>query len=136
MGFLGSSAAESYIESNNENRVIQILSDEIGDIKAQLPMVVDEITTLEKVDLDGLYIIYKYKVDLSGYDTSEINIIGFNIKNENTNKACNKPDIPEALNAGVEYHFTYHDLDNNQISSFEITKAICNNFQYKLSKPL
>lgn len=136
MGFLGGSVAESYMESNNEDRVIQILSDNIDDIRAQLPMVVDEITTLEQVDLDGTQIIYKYKVDLSGFDTSQISTIGSNIKNENINEGCNKPDISDVLDAGVKYHYSYYDLDNNQISSFEITRAICDNFQYQPSKPL
>ena len=97
MGFIGGSVAESYMESNNEDRVIQILADNIGDMRAQLPIVVDEITILEKVDLEGLNIIYEYKIELSNLNPSEISTFSFNLKNENTKMACNNPDLHEIL---------------------------------------
>ena len=61
MGFIGAGVAESYMKSNKEDRIIEVLADKIGDIRAQLPMKVDEITILEQVDLEGLNIIYEYK---------------------------------------------------------------------------
>ena len=131
MGLIGGSVAESYMESNNEDRVIQILADNIGDMRAQLPIVVDEITILEKVDLEGLNIIYEYKIELSDLNPSEISTFSFNLKNENTKMACNNPDLHEILEAGIKYHYNYYDLDNNRIPGFEVSKAICANFQYQ-----
>lgn len=131
MGLVGGSVAESYVKSKNEEHVSQILSDSLNDIRSQLPIAVDEITTLENVDLDGLTYIYEYKVDLSDFDTNQIDFIRSNIKNENTNIGCGNPDIVKVLDEGVEYRYLYHDLGNNYITSFDITKSICDNFQYQ-----
>lgn len=131
MGLIGGGVAESYMKSNNEDRIIEALTNNIGDIRAQLPIVVDEVTTLEKVDLEGLNIIYEYKIELSGFNTNEISVFSFNLKNENTEMACANPDLTEILEAGIKYQYNYYDLDSNRIPGFEVSKAICNNFQYQ-----
>ena len=136
MGFIGAGVAESYMKSNKEDRIIEVLAEKIGDIRAQLPMKVDEITILEQVDLEGLNIIYEYKIELSGLNPSEISAFSFNVKNENTNTSCNNPELTEILGAGIKYHYNYYDLDNNRIPGFEVSKAICDTFHYQTPRQL
>lgn len=136
-GAIGGSVAESYLDSNKQDRdmdnqaqAIEILSESISDIKKDLPITVDEITTLEKIDLIGLNIIYEYKLKLVGLSTNERETIGFEMKNENTKVACENTDIVKALKIGVSYQYNYHDLDGLEVPGFKVTQDICNNFQY------
>ena len=134
-GAIGGSVAESYLNSNkqdmdNQAQAIEILSESISDIKKDLPITVDEITTLEKIDLIGLNIIYEYKLELVGLSTNERETIGFEVKNENTKVACENTDVVKALKMGVSYQYNYRDLDGLEVPGFKVTQDICNNFQY------
>jgi|26BtaG_2_1085354.scaffolds.fasta_scaffold03912_4 hypothetical protein len=113
---------DSYIESISKG-----ISDNLYMIKKDLPITIDDVTTLESIDSDELSVIYDYRLKVSGLNDSEKSKLESDIKNENTKSACNNPDMSKFLELGVSYIYNYHDLDNIRINGFEVTKDICDN---------
>ena len=90
-------------------------------------MVVDDVTTLESIDSDGLTVTYDYTVKVSGIDDSERSKLESEIKTANTRNVCENPETSEFLDMGVRYIYNYQDLDDISIRGFEVTKDICDN---------
>lgn len=128
---IDSSSTESVSDSHEQDSSIESISKGISDnlymIKKDLPITVDDVTTLESIDSDGLSVIYGYRLKLSGLNDGEKSKFEADMKNENTKNACNNPDMSKFLELGVSYIYNYHDLDNVRINGFEVTKEICDN---------
>lgn len=107
------------------DNVSEKLSESLDIVRKDLPIPVDDVTTLEGIDSDGLTVIYNYRIKVSGLDPSEKSKFESDIQNVNTKNICNNPKTSKFLEMGVSYIYKYQDLDNISIRGFEVTKDIC-----------
>ena len=124
---------EDFTNSLNQESLSDIeniserLSESLDVVRKDLPIAVDDVTTLEGIDSDELTVIYNYRIKVSGLDPSEKSKFESDIQNVNTRNICNNPKTSKFLEMGVSYNYNYQDLDNISIRGFEVTKDICDN---------
>lgn len=113
--------------TNERERSIQAIYENTEALKKDLPMKIDDVTTLEEVDFDGTTISYRSKVEISGLSDSEKQRLESAVIDGNGKIACETPDIVENLDMGIAYHYDQYDLDDIKIGSYTITKEFCDN---------
>ena len=58
---------EKVTTASNHERDVQEMYRNIDTLKRELPSVIDEVTTLEKIDFDGTTVAFGYRGDISWY---------------------------------------------------------------------
>nr|MBP8046980.1 hypothetical protein [Psychrobacter sp.] len=49
------------------------------------------------------------------------------MRDERTGLACAEAEVMQGINKGFDYQYSYYDLDDSKVASFEVTKDICDN---------
>ena len=115
-----------YSDSTTKNTVVDILHQNLDEIRSNLPMVLDEYTTWEEVDFDGSAMLYSYTIKVSGLDDRDKSALITEIRNTNTKPVCENPESAKLINTGIDYHYIYNDLNGSNIGSFVVSREICN----------
>ena len=118
---------ESVTKASNHERDVQEMYRNIDMLTRELPSVLDEVTTLEKIDFDGTTVTFGYRMKVSGYNASERKEIETVMRNEHTELACAEAEVIQGINMGFDYQYSYYDLDDIKVGSFDVTKDICDN---------
>lgn len=118
---------ESVTTTSNHERDVQKMHRNIDMLTRDLPSVIDEVTTLEKIDFDGKTVTFGYRLKISGYDASERKEIETVMRHEHTKLACAEAEVIQGINTGFDYQYRYYDLDDIKVASFAVTKDICDN---------
>ena len=122
---------EKVTTASNHERDVQEMYRNIDTLKRELPSVIDEVTTLEKIDFDGTTVTFGYRLKISDYNVSKRKELETAMRNEHTKLACAEAEVMQGINKGFDYQYSYYDLDDSKVASFEVTKDICDN----LNKP-
>ena len=120
---------EKVTTASNHERDVQEMYRNIDTLKRELPSVIDEVTTLEKIDFDGTTVTFGYRLDISDYNASKRKEIETAMRDEHTKLACAEAEaeVMQGINKGFDYQYSYYDLDDSKVASFEVTKDICDN---------
>jgi hypothetical protein len=92
-------------------------------LRKQLPMKVDEFTTLVTVATAGRTAIYSYRIDISeselptGWREDQISQLKYNL--------CNHPLMRKMMKQGADYSYQYVDIGGKHILYFKIDEAKC-----------
>ena len=122
---------EKVTTASNHERDVQEMYHNIDTLKRELPSVIDEVTTLEKIDFDGTTVTFGYRLKISDYNVSKRKELETAMRNEHTKLACAEAEVMQGINKGFDYQYSYYDLDDSKVASFDVTKDICDN----LNKP-
>ena len=49
------------------------------------------------------------------------------MRNEHTELACAEAEVIQGINMGFDYQYSYYDLNDIKVGSFDVTKDICDN---------
>ena len=123
---VAASSSEGIADSNHDSD-IQKMDNNVDALKKDLPIAVDEVTTLEKVDFDGSTVTFSYRLKVSDYSESERQEIETVMRSEHTKVVCAAEDVIEGINMGFDYKYSYYDLDDIKVASFNVTKDTCDN---------
>ncbi len=96
-----------------------------NELRKQLPMKVDELTTLLNVVSLGGVLMYGNRISLRTDELNNDEFIGRMKKQLKTN-VCHHEGLMNTLNMGGEYMFSYVNLDGLLIGEINITLADCN----------
>lgn len=118
---------EKVTTASNHERDTQEMYRKIDTLKRELPSVIDEVTTLEKIDFDGKTVTFGYRLKISDYNVSKRKELETAMRNEHTKLACAEAEVMQGINKGFDYQYSYYDLDDSKVASFEVTKDICDN---------
>ena len=118
---------EKVTTASNHERDVQEMYHNIDTLKRELPSVIDEVTTLEKIDFDGTTVTFGYRLKISDYNDSERKELETAMRDERTGLACAEAEVMQGINKGFDYQYSYYDLDDSKVASFEVTKDICDN---------
>ena len=118
---------EKVTTASNHERDVQEMYHNIDTLKRELPSVIDEVTTLEKIDFDGTTVTFGYRLKISDYNASERKELETEMSDEHTKLACAEAEVMQGINKGFDYQYSYYDLDDIKVASFEVTKDICDN---------
>lgn len=118
---------ESVTTASNHERDVQEMYRNINALKRELPSVIDEVTTLEKIDFDGATVTFSYRLEISDYNASERKELETAMRDERTGLACAEAEVMQGINKGFDYQYSYYDLDDIKVASFDVTKDICDN---------
>lgn len=113
--------------SSNREDFLERVYEDIEGSQKDLPAVVDQNTTLEKIDFDGSTITYSYKLKVSGLSDIDNSKLKSAIRSESIDPICKSSDISKMLNMGIGYRYSYYDLTGKFIGGFMVTRDICNN---------
>lgn len=121
---VGKSATQSYYESKSEGQVEKAQELAAIELRKQLPLKVDEYTTLQNALSSGTYLIYHYILSL---DASEIDIASFT--NGMTSKlrgnVCGSDGMSKVIKAGGSYIYQYVSRDGISVAEIKFDKQAC-----------
>lgn len=115
------------IADSNQDSDIQKMQHNVDALRQDLPIAVDEVTILEKVDFDGSTVSFNYRLEVSDYSDLQRQEIETLMRSEQTKIVCEAEDVIEGINMGFDYQYSYYDLDDIKVASFNVTKDTCNN---------
>ncbi len=118
---------ESVTTASNHERDVQEMYRNIDMLTRELPNAIDDVTTLDKIDFDGTTVTFGYRLDISDYNASERKELETVMRNEHTKLACAEAEVMQGINKGFDYQYSYYDLDDIKVASFDVTKDICDN---------
>lgn len=118
---------EKVTTASNHERDTQEMYRKIDTLKRELPSVIDDVTTLEKIDFDGKTVTFGYRLKISDYNASKRKELETAMRDERTGLACAEAEVMQGINKGFDYQYSYYDLDDSKVASFEVTKDICDN---------
>lgn len=118
---------ESVTTASNHERDVQEMYRNIDILTRELPNAIDDVTTLDKIDFDGTTVTFGYRLDISDYNASERKELETVMRNEHTKLACAEAEVMQGINKGFDYQYSYYDLDDIKVASFDVTKDICDN---------
>ena len=118
---------EKVTTASNHERDVQEMYHNIDTLKRELVSVLDEVTTLEKSDFDGKTVTFGYRLKISDYNASKRKELETAMRDERTGLACAEAEVMQGINKGFDYQYSYYDLDDSKVASFEVTKDICDN---------
>ncbi|WP_296193025.1 MULTISPECIES: hypothetical protein [unclassified Psychrobacter] len=118
---------ESVTTASNHERDVQEMYRNIDMLTRELPSAIDDVTTLDKIDFDGTTVTFGYRLDISDYNASERKELETVMRNEHTKLACAEAEVMQGINKGFDYQYSYYDLDDIKVASFDVTKDICDN---------
>jgi hypothetical protein len=94
----------------------------VPEIRKNLPIKVDEITTWLAIQALGPAVPYTYRIDLP---TQDIEAIADNLKNVTTQNACNNKTWRMFLDAGARQRHLYVDESGLHAVQFDIDSNSC-----------
>jgi hypothetical protein len=103
--FVGRSAIDGYSQGQSRGVVEMTQEAAAKELRGQLPMRIDDLTTLERVLSAGTALIYQYRVDFTEREVDD----AWHMKMRNMLAAnvCRQSDMRFALQNGASYQYTY-----------------------------
>lgn len=121
--FVGRSAVDRYFEGQSQGAVEMAQAAAANELRAQLPMRIDDLTTLERVMSAGTTLIYQYRVD---FTESDVDTAWYqSMKNMLATNVCKQSDMRYALGSGARYQYSYIGNDGVMIADFVVTEVDC-----------
>jgi hypothetical protein len=94
----------------------------VPEIRKNLPMKVDEITTWLAIQAAGPAVLYTYRIDLP---KQEVEALADNLKNVTTQNACKNKTWRMFLDAGARQRHLYVDQSGLHAAQFDIDRNSC-----------
>jgi hypothetical protein len=121
--FVGKSAIERYLQGQSRGAVEVAQEAAAQELRKQLPMRIDDLTTLERVMSAGTALIYQYRVEFTG---NEVDVAWHQeMKKTLAANVCEQADMKFALDNGAKYEYSYFGSDGLMIADFVITGSDC-----------
>ena len=121
---VGETTVENYQEGKQEAFLEKGQAMAAEEIRKQLPMRIDEITTLQSVLSAGKALIYNYRMSLKKSDLDTNEFIAKMTENLAHN-VCQQKQMRNILNLGGNYKYVYMGADGLLIGDITITLADC-----------
>ncbi|WP_085905600.1 type II secretion system pilot lipoprotein GspS-beta [Kiloniella majae] len=93
-------------------------------INKNLPMQVDELTTLEAVSSEGAALVYNYKVDVKK-DETDLDVFTSEVKKNLMATMCGKEPFSKLYSAGASYIYLYSDTSGDELTEITIDADTC-----------
>jgi hypothetical protein len=116
-----SSSGQGLSQESGSNPVLK----EIDDLNKSLPKMVDEITELTKVTVEGHTIKYNYHIITVNSEDIDADKFNKNMRGSLEKKICSDPELKSIFNEGVKVTFSYKDKKDQDITEVTITAADC-----------
>ena len=122
--FAGRTAVQEYQKGKGESVVAGAQKIAAEELRAQLPMRVNELTILQSVVSIGTLLMYNYTVDAN---RSEIDLKEFmsTMRSNIKTNVCSHKSMVEAIKYGGRYKYSYVGSDGIYIGDIEIGKKEC-----------
>lgn len=94
------------------------------ELRKQLPMKVDDVTTLQDVSSVGKTLIYEYKLFMSSgmVDKGEFRST---MRAQLVNNACQKEEMKSKIDGGAMYTYKFLGIDGSIIATIKISASDC-----------
>lgn len=121
--FVGRSAVNRFSEGRSRGAIETAQAAAATELRSQLPIRVDDSTTLESVMSAGTTLVYQYRVDFSETDVDTT--WHQNMKKMLARNVCNQSDMRYTLDNGARYQYIYFGNDGIMIADFVVTGSDC-----------
>lgn len=122
--FVGKSAIENYQQGKMQGAVEKAQEIAAEQIRKQLPIQVDEVTTLYNVMVSGRALIYQYRmkrykdrIDLDNFHSEMLAMLKYNV--------CNEKGMRWGIDNGGSFVYYYIGLDGLLIDEITINSSSC-----------
>ena len=122
--FVGKSAVESYQEGKQQGVIEKAVEMAAVELRKQLPIQIDEITTLQTVISVGKTLIYQYRLSRKKSDID----IDYFIENKRENlssNVCQQNGMKSILDKGGKFTYSYLSSDGLYIGEIKVTLSDC-----------
>jgi hypothetical protein len=120
---VGRLAVERYLEGQTQGAIEKAQEEAAKQIRAQLPMRVDDVTTLERVVDAGAMLLYQYNVSLTESDLDAS--WHLNQKNMLITNVCKEPGMRLGLKNGAKYKYDYFGKNGILIAESVVAETDC-----------
>jgi len=127
-GSIGKFAGKSAVQEYRQGKMLGVLAETQREVakqlQQQLPMRIDEVTTLYNVASADELLIYNYRMDIK---KSEIDYTDFmsKMKTQLRTNVCGQKDMAYVIKNGGKYMYVYIGSDGISIGDFKIGKKEC-----------
>lgn len=110
------------LNSVNSARVISDLKGFTTEFRGKLPYRVDEVTILERFSVNGMRVVYGYRIeaDKSQIDGAKLKAT---LEPKSRGAMCAQGTTRRLIASGVSFQHTYFDSSGQQVASFAITSC-------------
>lgn len=122
--FVGKSAVESYQEGKQQGVIEKAAEMAAVELRKQLPIQIDEITTLQTVVSAGKTLIYHHRLSLKKSDV-DIDYFIAKMRENLKNNVCQQKQMKSILDKGGNYAYSYLSADGLFIGEITITSSDC-----------
>lgn len=122
--FLGDELSDA-VTGSSPATIEEALKEAEGSVNSQAPIMVDEVTRLDKAAVDEKTISYHYS--FVGYSKADINPIAIQttLKESVNSSICLAPQMEAFRRFGVDMEYIYFDDSGEYVSSFVINAGGC-----------
>lgn len=121
---VGRSTTQNYFDSKRDGQIEKAQEFAAAELRKQLPMKVDEYTTLQNALSSGKTLVYHYVI---AADAIDVDNQSFRTEvNEILNKnVCGSEGMLKVIRAGGSYVYQYVSQDGASIAQFRFDKETC-----------
>lgn len=122
--YVGKSAVDNYERGKEETMMIAIQEAAAKNLQKQLPMQIDEMTTLQNATSAGVTVVYHYRVKLRKSEIDHLEFIN-SMRSKLKTNVCAQEDMAYTMKYGGRYKYSYFGSDGIEIGHIEIDKTYC-----------
>ena len=122
--FIGRSAIEGYNQGKQEGAVERAVKHAVHELRNQLPMQVDEATTLLRVASAGKALIYHYRLSSAKRDMDLTHFHAI-MASDLISNVCQHEDMRYMMEMGANYRYVYMSADGLLIDEITIRASDC-----------
>jgi hypothetical protein len=122
--YIGRKAANSYFDDKSSATIERAQEVAAEELRKQLPMKVDSVTTLQSVISFKKTILYSYVVDI---DFDQINSSDFinEVSRRVVYNACSTKEMKEIISLGGSYRYSYVSKDGFKLGELAVERKDC-----------
>jgi hypothetical protein len=120
----GKSATQSYYNSKSEGQIEKAQEFAAAEFRKQLPVKVDEYTTLQNVFSAGATLIYHYILSANSSDIEKQSFTSEMTGKLNGN-VCGNNEMSKVIKAGGSYVYQYVSQDGVSVAEIKFDKQSC-----------
>ncbi|WP_085899554.1 hypothetical protein [Kiloniella majae] len=120
-GVFGYFAMNAMFETGKAEKAQKAMAAEMN---KNLPLQVDELTTLEAVTNEGSALVYNYKVNVNKDDT-DLDVFNSEIKKTLKATMCDKEPFTTLYKGGASYVYIYADAVGEELTEITIDADTC-----------
>lgn len=122
--YVGKKAVDNYQDGKTDGLLEQGQAEAAAELRKQLPMQIDDVTTLQNVISMGTTLAYHYNIAANKADI-DMNLFTEQMQKQLKTNTCEQKDMANTIKYGGKYTYMYMSADGLRLGQFTFGKEEC-----------